>query len=300
MIPFESLDKRLLPGFERRRFFVEGQPVLAVVGGKGPPLLMLHGDPQTHLCWHHLAPRLSERFTVVLADLRGRGETHKPADGPGHEAYSKRAMAREQLAVMRSLGFSSFRLVGHDRGARVARRLALDHPEAVEKLVVMDIVPALDFYDQADAAIAQDYVYFFFLTQPQPLPESLIAGDPEGFMAQILTGLSPKTVPYDVDALDLYIKSASTPDAVAAMCACFRAGLHVDRAHDAQDRRSGRTISCPALVLWGEEGVVGQRFDVRRIWNNWCDDVRFAPMPSGHFIPEEAPEATLAALDGFL
>lgn len=300
MIPFESLDKRLLPGFERRCLFIDGQPVLALVGGNGPPLLMLHGDPQTHLCWHLLAPRLLERFTVILTDLRGRGESHKPVGGPDNEAYSKRAMADEQLAVMQSLGFSSFSLVGHDRGARVARRLALDHPEVVEKLVVMDIIPTLDFYEKTNAAIAQDYFYFFFLTQPHPLPESLIAGDPGAFMAEILTGLSPKSVPYDAEVLDLYIKVAATPEAVAAMCACFRAGFGMDRAHDAEDRRLGRKINCPTLVLWGEEGVVGRHFDVRLIWNTWCDDARFAPIQSGHFIPEEAPDAALAALDRFL
>lgn len=300
MIPFENLDRRLLPGFERHGMSIDGQPVLTLVGGNGPSLLLLHGDPQTHLCWHRLVPLLSKRFTVVLTDIRGRGETHKPVAAPDPETYSKRAMADEQLAVMRQLGFSSFGLVGHDRGARVARRLALDHPEAVEKLVVMDIIPALDFYEQANAVIAQDYFYFFFLTQPHPLPESLIAGNPEAFMAQILTGLSEKSVPYDADALDLYIKAASTPEAIAAICACFRAGYTVDRAHDAEDRRLGRRIACPTMVLWGEEGVVGRHFDVRRIWDGWCDDARFAPIQSGHFIPEEAPQAALRALDSFL
>jgi haloacetate dehalogenase len=300
MTPFEELDRRLLPGFERQTLTVDGNPVLALTGGIGPPLLMLHGDPQTHLCWHHIAPRLAARFTVILTDIRGRGETHKPAATTDSLAYSKRSMASEQLSVMRALGFSSFSLVAHDRGARVGRRLALDHPEAVERLAVMDVIPALDFYENTNAAIAQDYFYFFFLTQPRPLPELLIASDPKGFMRQILTGLSPGNVPYDDAALDLYLDAASMPEAIVAMCECFRAGFGVDREHDREDRRRGHKIICPTLVMWGEDGVVGRYFDVRRIWDGWSENAQYAPMPSGHFIPEEAPEAAFAALNAFL
>lgn len=296
----EALDRRLLPGFERRVVSIEGKAVLTLIGGSGPPLLMLHGDPQTHLCWHHIAPSLADRFTVVLTDIRGRGETHKPGASPDSQAYAKRAMAREQLAVMHALGFSTFSLVGHDRGARVARRLALDHPEAVERLAVMDVIPALDFYEASNAAIAQDYFYFFFLTQPPPLPERLIAGDPRAFMRQILTGLSPEDISFDPAALEHYLDAASTPEAITAMCECFRAGYGLDRAHDAEDRRQGRKIRCPTLVMWGEAGVVGRHFDLLRVWDGWCADAYYAPMPGGHFIPEEAPQAALKALDGFL
>jgi haloacetate dehalogenase len=162
MTIFETSDTKLLPNFNRQILNIEGKDVLAVIGGRGPPLLMLHGDPQTHLCWHLIAPQLAERFTIVLTDIRGRGETHKPPQSKDHNAYSKRSMAREQLLVMRALGHSRFSLVGHDRGGRIARRLALDHPEAVEQLAIMDIVPALDFYQHANAAIAQDYFYFSF------------------------------------------------------------------------------------------------------------------------------------------
>ncbi len=202
--------------------------------------------------------------------------------------------------MMRALGFCCFSLVGHDRGARVARRLALDHPEAVQQLAVMDVIPVLDFYETTNATIAQDYFYFFFLTQPHPLPEQLIAGNPRAFMHQILTDLSPKEVPYDATALEHYLDVASTPEAVVAMCECFRAGYGVDREHDGADRRQGRKIRCPTLVMWGEAGVVGRHFDIREIWDGWCADALYAPMPSGHFIPEEAPEAALAALDAFL
>ncbi|SDH49737.1 alpha/beta fold hydrolase [Roseospirillum parvum] len=300
MTIFEQADARLLPGFRRHLIEIDGRPVRALTGGDGPPLLMLHGDPQTHLCWHRLAPALAERFSVVLTDLRGRGESHKPGSVAGGTAYAKRDMAAEQLAVMRALGHATFALVGHDRGARVARRLALDHPAAVSRLAVMDIVPALDFYDRLDAGIAHDYFYFSFLPQPRPLPERLIAGDPRAFMESILHGLSDTPVPYDALALEAYLAASTTDQAITAMCECFRAGYQVDRAHDAADRAAGRRITCPTLVMWGETGCVGRHFDVPGIWRAWCDDATFAPLSAGHFIPEEAPQAALAALGDFL
>lgn len=259
---FEEADARLLPGFTRTFVDVGNGPVRVLTAGEGPPLLMLHGDPQTHLCWHKLAPHLAENHTVILTDLRGRGESHKPGPTAGHIAYSKRAMAAEQAAVMHSLGHDRFRLVGHDRGARVARRLALDFPERVERLAVMDIVPALDFYDGVSADLAQDYYYFFFLTQPHPVPERLIAGDPAGFVREILTGLSPEGVPYEDIAMDVYLSSAATPDAIMAMCECFRAGFTMDRDHDRADRAAGCRIACPTLAMWGEEGVAARHFDM--------------------------------------
>lgn len=295
-----ELDAALLPGFARQWVAAPEGEILALVGGAGPPLLMLHGDPQTHLCWHHIAPRLAARFTVVLTDLRGRGESHKPSASPGHRAYHKRTMAAEQLAVMENLGFRRFALVGHDRGARVARRLALDHPDRVERLAVMDIVPALDFYERADSAIAQDYFYFFFLTQPAPLPERLIAGDPRAFMGQILTGLPGQVAPYDPRALEAYLAAASSPQAIAAMCECFRAGLTGDVAADRANRAAGRQIACPTLVFWGEEGVVGRHFDVAAIWHAWAPEASFAPLRCGHFIPEEKPDAVTERLLTFL
>ncbi len=296
----ETVDARLLPGFKRQFVEIDGNLILALVGGSGPGLLMLHGDPQTHLCWHGIAPRLTDRFTVVLTDLRGRGESHKPGPGSDQNAYAKRIMAAEQIAVMRKLGFDRFTLVGHDRGARVARRMALDHPDVIERLCVMDVVPALDFYENATAEIAQDYFYFFFLTQPHPQPENLIAGDAVAFQRQILFGLGAKPVPYDSDALAAYLACATDPAAIFAMCECFRAGYTVDREHDAADRDAGRMIRCPTLVMWGETGVTGRYFDMRSIWSGWCDDPRFAAMPSGHFIPEEAPDDAYEALDAFL
>jgi len=300
MTRFDAADRALLPDFARRWVETPEGSILTLVAGEGPPVLMLHGDPQTHLCWHHQAPRLAERHRVVLADLRGRGESHKPQPGAGLVRYAKRTMAAEMHEVMRSLGHDRFAVVGHDRGARVARRMALDFPEAVERLVVIDIVPALDLYEELTAEIAQDYFYFSFLTQDHPIPETLIAGDPRGFMRLILTGLSDTPVRYDPRAFEAYLAAASRPEAVVAMCECFRAGYHIDRCHDAADRAAGRRIVCPTLVMWGDSGVVGRHFDLREIWSRWCDAARFRPMPTGHFIPEEAPEDVSAALGDFL
>ncbi|MEO0774380.1 MAG: alpha/beta hydrolase [Pseudomonadota bacterium] len=300
MTIYEAADARLLPGFERRFIDVKGNTILALTAGSGPPLLMLHGDPQTHLCWHNIAPRLTDRLTVVLTDLRGRGESHKPKPNPGYNPFAKRIMAAEQVAVMQKLGFDRFSLVAHDRGARVARRMALDHPDAVERLCVMDIVPALDFYENTTAAVARDYFYFFFLTQPYPQPDQLIEGNAEAFQRQILFGLGEKPVPYEDDALAVYLECSTAPASIFAMCECFRAGYGIDREHDLADRQTGRKIVCPTLVLWGDKGVTGRHFDLKQIWDGWCEDARYAPMPSGHFIPEEAPEEAFAALLPFL
>ena len=300
MTIFEDADQMLLPGFKRQFVDIDGQCILTLSAGSGPAVLMLHGDPQTHLCWHHLAPALTKDFSVVLTDIRGRGETHKPAHDAQENAYTKRAMAKEQLAVMRALGHERFALIAHDRGARVARRLTLDHPDAVGQLIVMDIIPELDFYEASNARIAQDYFYFSFLTQDHPIPERLIAGDPEGFLRLILNGLSDAQVAYDPLALSAYMAANTTPKAITAMCECFRAGFHIDLRHDAEDRKNGRKITCPTLVMWGEKGVVGKHFDVENVWRGWCTDPSFAPMPSGHFIPEEAPENALSAIVAFL
>jgi haloacetate dehalogenase len=300
MTLFEAADHALLPGFERRLIETEDGPILALTAGEGPPLLMLHGDPQTHLCWHCLAPALAESFRVVLTDIRGRGESHKPGPAGGLAAYSKRTMAAEQVAVMQALGHDSFDLVAHDRGARIAMRLALDHPARVRRLVLMDVVPTWDLYANLTAELAQDYFYFTFLTQDPPIPERLIAGDPRGFLRLILQGLSDRPVAYDPRALEAYLSANATPKGVAAMCQCFRAGYHLDRADEGADRSAGRKIACPTLVMWGERGVIGGHFDLRKIWSGWCEAPSFAPMPGGHFIPEEAAGAALPKLEAFL
>lgn len=296
MIRFEEADAALFPGFERRVVQVDGNDILTLTAGEGPPVLMLHGDPQTHLCWHETAPDLVPDHTVILTDLRGRGESHAPkADAQG-AAYAKRVHAAEQVAVMKALGHERFAVVGHDRGARVARRMALDHAERITHLAVLDVVPVLDLYEGYTAEMAQDYFYFNFLTQPAEVTEPLIAGDAEAFMRAILFGLPGARPDYDPCALEVYLKSAACEAQVAAMCACFRAGYFIDRAHDWADRDSGRTIDCSTLVVWGENGAMGRHFDVAAVWRRWCSDATFLPLPCGHFIPEEAPGETLAAL----
>lgn len=300
MTLYEAADHRFLPEFSRTMVETPDGPILALVAGSGPPVLMLHGDPQTHLCWQHIAPGLSKTHTVVLTDIRGRGESHKPGVSDDHRHYSKRTMAAEQIAVMKHLGHDRFDLVGHDRGGRVARRMALDRPDTIKSLTVMDIVPALDFYERANAAIAQDYFYFFFLTQPTPHPERLIAGDPRAFMAEILLSHTKDDCPYDAQALEAYLQAATSVASITAMCECFRAGRTCDMEDDIADRVAGRKVLCPTLVMWGETGVVGRHFDVRVIWGQWADDIAFAPMPCGHFIPEEAPGLAGKTLTDFL
>jgi haloacetate dehalogenase len=297
---FDRADARLLPGFRRSFVDLDG-PVRVLVGGTGPPVLMLHGDPQTHLCWHRIAPRLAQRYTVVLADLRGRGESHKPAPTADHAPYAKRSMAAEQVQVMAALGFRRFAVVGHDRGGRVARRMALDHPEAVDRLAVLDIVPALDLYEAMTAEFAHAYYYFLFLAQPAPVPETLLRGAPVAFVDELLFGLAHAGRDlYDPVALAVYRAAASTPAAIDAMCECFRAGWTLDREQDRRDRAAGRRIACPSLVMWGRYGVLGRHLDVPAIWRTWCAAPVFAEVPGGHFLPEEAPETVADHLAAFL
>lgn len=256
---------------------------------------MLHGDPQTHLCWHRVAPALSADHTVVLADLRGRGESHKPPPAAGHDAFSKRTTRPNRWASCAVSAPSAMPSSGRIGGPRVARRMALDHPDRVSALAVVDIVPAIDLYERTTAAMAQDYYYLFFLTQAHPLAERMIADAAEDFMRGILTGLGGD-VPCDPAALALDLHTATRPEAIAAMCECFRAGITCDRAHDAADRAAARRIACPTLAMWGAQGVAGRHFDMAATWRAWAPDIRLAPVPAGHFIPEEAPEETLAAL----
>lgn len=305
---FKALDEELLPAFQRRFLETSGGRILTLTAGSGPALLLLHGDPQTHLCWRRQAAALARDHTVVLADLRGRGESHKPGVGAGLEAYAKRTQAAEMIEMMRALGHERFAVAGHDRGARVARRMALDHPSTITRLAVLDIVPAYDLYASMTAELAQEYFYFNFLTQNHPLPERLIGSDPAGFMHAMLTGLAAgpgqeggaAEQPYERRVLDAYLAAASTSKAVTAMCQCFRAGFHIDRAHDAADLADGVTIQCPTLVLWGRQSVIGRHFHVPQVWSRWCESAKFLALDTGHFIPEEDPEGVLEALERFL
>jgi haloacetate dehalogenase len=283
----------LFPGFELERVDV-GETTLRVRhGGGGPPLLLLHGHPQTHMMWHAVAPGLAERFTVVAPDLRGYGESSKPASTPDHEPYSKRAMARDQVELMRQLGFERFSVCGHDRGARCAYRLALDDPERVERLAVLDIVPTGEAFRRADARFGLVYWHWFFLAQPDGLPERMIGADPESFYFRQRYQARELFAP---EALDDYLRCARRPETIHAMCEDYRAGATFDLALDEADRGSKR-IACPVLVLWGGRGRLPELYDdVLDIWRAWADEVRGRALDCGHFLPEEAPEETLSEL----
>ena len=261
-------------------------------GGAGPPVLLLHGYPQTHVMWHLVAPLLARDFTVVAPDLRGYGDSSKPPTTPDHEPYSKRAWARDQVAVMAHLGFERFAVVGHDRGARCAYRMALDHPERVERLAILDVIPTADMYRRTDMRMALGAWHWFFLPQPYDLPERLLAADPEGFYFRSRRSLFAPV------ALAEYERCLRDPRVIHAICEDCRAGATIDYELDEADR-GVRRIACPLLALWGEEGPLGS-VDVVAIWGAWAGDVRGAALPCGHHLPEEAPAETYAALRAFL
>ena len=270
-----------------------------VIGGSGPPVLLLHGYPQTHALWAKVAPALAERFTVVCADLRGYGDSSKPKDLPDHSNYSFRAMAADQAALMTSLGFERYHLAGHDRGARVAHRLALDHPGAVRTLTVMDIVPTHKAFMTADRHLAGAYWHWFFLAQPEPFPERLIGADPDYFFEHLLGGWGMAGLSqYDPASLAEYRRCWRDPAMVHGSCADYRAAATIDLEHDAADLAV--KVACPALALWGEKGLMGRLFDVLATWQERCADVRGQAMPGGHFFPELAAEETAKVLLAFL
>ena len=293
-----SLSSTLLPGFETREIETGDVRIHAAVGGSGPPLLLLHGHPQTHLTWHKIAPRLAERFTVVAADLRGYGDSSKPAGGEGHVNYSKRAMAADQVAVMRSLGHERFALVGHDRGGRVAHRLALDHPDVVDRIAVLDIAPTATMYARTDQAFATRYFWWFFLIQPYDLPERLIAADPEYFLRTHLDGQSKTPGATSEALIQEYLRCYRDPATRHAICEDYRAAASIDLVHDAAD--ADARIAAPLLALWGAKGTVGALYDVLETWRDKAVDVRGHAIACGHTLQEEAPEETLSALLSFL
>ena len=286
------------PGFTQRRITTPGAEINAVIGGAGPPLLLLHGYPQTHLIWHKIAPRLAQRFTVVATDLRGYGDSSMPAAGEQHAAYSKRAMAQDQVDVMATLGFERFRVVGHDRGARVAHRMALDHSARVEKLVLIDIVPTLHVYENVTQAVATGYFHWFFLIQPNDFPEHYIGKDPGKWLNGVFGRWGAQEEAFPRAVRDEYLRCFSRPEAIRASCDDYRAAASIDLAHDRAD--IDRRIGCPTLVLWGANGLVGRNYDVPAIWRERAADVRCLMLDCGHFLPEERPEETRQALEAFL
>jgi haloacetate dehalogenase len=265
--------------------------------------LLLHGHPQTHYMWHAVANQLARDFTVVAPDLRGYGDSSKPDTTPDHEPYSKRAMARDEVAIMRHLGFDRFSVAGHDRGARVAYRLALDHPERVERLAVLDILPTGEHFRRADMRFGLGYWHWFFLAQPFDIPERMIGADPHGFFTRgwprDASGNSQPPPYFAPEAVDDYLRCYLNPATVHATCEDYRAGATYDFALDEADRAGGRRIQCPVLALWAGAGQLSQWYDVLAVWRDWADDVRGGPIDSGHYLAEEAPGATLTAFRAF-
>jgi haloacetate dehalogenase len=287
-----------IDGFAYRTIDVGSTRYRPGIAGEGSPVLLLHGFPQTHYCWHRVAPALSDRHTVVVCDLKGYGESRGEPGGPLGEGYSNRERAAELVELMARLGFGRFAVVGHDRGARVAYRMALDHPEVVERLAVLNIVPTVDQFERMAEEASLDYYPWFLLAQPPPFSEHLVAASAEYFLRHALRTWAAEPGAISAEATDRYLE-AFTPEAIAGICADYRASFHIDRPMDAEDRARGLKIRCPLLVHWGASE--GAMFDgPLPIWRHWARDVQGGPLPSGHFIPEEAPEELAASLQNFL
>ncbi|HYF08232.1 MAG TPA: alpha/beta hydrolase [Acetobacteraceae bacterium] len=291
----------LFEGFTLETREANGQRIRLRRGGSGPPLLLLHGNPQTHAMWHRVAPALARDFTVIAADLRGYGFSSKPPVSADHAAYSKRAMAADMVALMQDLGFPRFQLVSHDRGARVAHRLALDHPEAVERLCVMDIIPTLEHFERADMAFGLGYYHWFWLAQPHPRPERMILRDVEDWF-DIHTSREPKDRSFfHPEARADYLAALHEPGTVAAICEDYRAAATIDLEHDRARRDAGRKVECPLLAIWGANGKIEAWYDALAIWRRYASgEVIGGSVGSGHYLAEEAPEETLAWLGRFL
>ena len=289
----------MFDGFKRARAQLGEVAINYVVGGAGPPVLLLHGFPQNLAMWAKIAPALAERFTLVCADLRGYGDSSKPKCLPDRSNYAFRAMAADQLALMKSLGFDRFHLVGHDRGGRTAHRLALDHPAAVRTLTVMDIVPTYRLFGDMNRVLGLAYWHWLFLAQPEPFPETMIAGNPDAFYETCLAGWGAARVgEFDAEQLADYRRCWRDPAMIHGSCSDYRAAASIDLEHDAADLST--KIACPTLVLYGTQGLMAKHFDVPATWRERCADVRGQAMPGGHFFPDTAAAETAKALVGFL
>lgn len=272
----------------------DGVRIHGRVGGQGAPLLLLHGHPQTHAIWHRVAPALARQFTLVMVDLRGYGDSGRPPTDADHRPYSKREMAKDALAAMRHHGFERFGVLAHDRGARVAHRLAADHPAAVERMMLLDIAPTLAMYERTDLAFASAYWHWFFLIQPSPLPEALIESDPARYVRSTMGGRYAGLGPFAPEAMAEYERCIALPGSARGICEDYRASAGIDLTHDREDIAAGRRLEHPLRVLWGAHGVVGRCFDVLALWRERAIQVSGAPLPCGHYIPEEAPEVLAA------
>ncbi len=288
-------------GFTLETLEVAGQAVRFRRGGSGPPLLLLHGNPQTHAMWHKVAPALARDHTVICADIRGYGFSAKPPASADHLAYSKREMARDVAGLMRELGFAHYTVISHDRGARLAHRLALDHAGAVERLCVMDIMPTLHHFEHVDMAFAMGYYHWFSLAQPHPKPELLIERDVELWF-DVHTSREPKDKSFFApEARADYLAALRAPGTVMAICEDYRAAATIDLEDDRASRAVGQKLACPLLVLWGGKGRIGEWYEPLNVWRDYATGpVTGQPVNSGHYLAEEAPDEVLAALGGFL
>ena len=289
----------MFEGFEQERITTGGTEIHLVHGGVGPPVLLLHGYPQTHAMWHLVAPMLAEDFTVVAADLRGYGDSYKPFGDEDHSTYSKRSMAADGVRVMEALGFGSFAVVGHDRGGRVGHRMALDHPECVTKLAVLDIVPTRHVFGTVGKDLATAYYHWFFFIQPYDLPETLIGAVPSYYLRKKLGGWGTNLETFAPEALTEYERCFDAAT-IHASCEDYRAAASIDLVHDEADRDEGRKVECPLLTLWGGRGVMERIYDVEAVWREYANDVKGKPLDAGHYLAEERPEETAQELGDFL
>jgi haloacetate dehalogenase len=289
-------EAEFFPGFKKITKKTSGATINFVTAGNGPGLLLLHGYPETHIEWRKIAPQLAQKFTVVASDLRGYGDSSKPSDGENHFGYSKRATAQDQVEVMASLGFQKFSAVGHDRGGRVAHRMALDHPDRVTKVAVLDIVPTYKLFHNVTKEWATASFHWFFLIQNAPFPETVIGNSAEFWLKSRFGRLPPAAL--NNEAFAEYLRCFRDPAMIHATCEDYRAGASIDLDHDAADL--DRKVSCPLLALWGEHGDMHRLYNVLDTWRERASNVSGKPVPSGHFIAEEIPDVLLTELNSFL
>lgn len=274
-----------------------GAKIYTLRKGSGPPLLLLHGYPQTHFIWHKIARRLSESYSVVLTDLRGYGDSEKPDGSARHANYSFRAMARDQIEVMRNLGYAEFYVASHDRGARTTHRMCLDYPEAVRRVCFMDIVPTLRMYQDTNKEFATKYMWWFFLIQKAPLPEHMIGADPQFFLEQHLKMQNGTPGALTQEAIKEYMRCFCTPEAIHASCEDYRAAAEIDLEMDKADIDVGHKVTCPVHVLWGAKGAIGKLWDVIDVWKQHATGpVSGKALDAGHYLAEEQPEQVLSEL----
>jgi haloacetate dehalogenase len=290
----------MLEHFTQGRIAVNGTDIAYRIAGQGEPLLLLHGHPQTQAIWHKVAPYLTSQYTVVLADLRGYGDSGKPEPDADHYLYSKREMAQDQYELMLALGFKQFSVIAHDRGARVAHRLALDHPQAIKRMVLMDIAPTLSMYQQTNEEFARAYWHWFFLIRPAPLPEALISHDADLYLRSVMGSRSAGMQPFTDEAYADYLRCLQLDGTARGICEDYRASASIDLQHDQIDLEASRKVQCPLLILWGEQGTVGKCFKPLEEWAKVAEQVTGEALPCGHYIAEEQPELLLEKVLPFL